>query len=220
MRCSRPQFFAQIPVALIFLGCLTALAEGAGNSSGKTAVSPTRDADVYILSHDSSFFSTTASVRDIESIGKKVAGDFLWVRRAGKELVIRDARTLEEATRLFEPINGLEPEREALQAKQEQLGRDETTLDDEEERLEDELEALENRGEDQVSDSARAALEHRRIELNAKMRTLEARERELDADERALENRSDALEQKAETALWDLVDQALTNGLGRAIDRE
>ncbi|MBI5867620.1 MAG: hypothetical protein HZB43_04925 [candidate division Zixibacteria bacterium] len=195
-------------------------ATGAGSPPGSTVKSPTRDGDVYILSHDSSFFSTNASVRDIESIGKKVAGDFLWVRRAGTELIIRDARTLAEAARLFEPIDGLEPEREALQAKQEQLGRDEAKLDDEEERLEDELEALENRGEDHVSDSARAALEHRRVELKAKMRTLKAGERELDAQERALDGRSDELERKAESAFRRLIDHAITNGLGRTVGRE
>jgi chromosome segregation ATPase len=217
---SQPQCFISMPIALLIAGYLATPASGAGSSSGDTVVPPSRDADAYILSHANSFFSTSASVKDVESVTKRVDGDFLWVRRSGKEFVIRDASTIQEARGLFDSLDQFEPEREALQAQQDRLGSEQATLEDEEEKLEDELEALEDRDGRQVSDAMRATLRQRQVELESKMHTLALRESELDAYERELESRSDALEQKVEVALWNLIDQALTTGLGRALGRK
>ena len=178
------------------------------------------NADAYVLSREQSFFSTNASVEDVEALIRSFAGDFLWVRRAGKEFVIRDTRTLEEAQRLFDPLRQLDPEREALRRRQERLGSDQAALDRDEEKLERELEARNEGGEIRGSAAARTDLERRRTELKSRMRALEARDRELEAAETSLEARSDALEEKAETALWSLIDRALTKGLGRALGRE
>jgi len=220
MTHSHLQRFSPMPIAILLLGCLAALAPGTGNSSGNTVVYPKRDADSYILSHSRAFFSTNASLKDVESLRKTLDGDFLWVRRTGKEFVIRDARTIEEAQQLFEPLDQFDPDREALQVKQEQIGSVQSALDDEQEKLESELEALEDEGERRISESIRLTLQSRQAEVELEMLALRVRERELDADERVLDDRSVEIELKAEAALWKLVDQAITNGMGRSIGRE
>jgi hypothetical protein len=210
--------FGRVTRALLLLGWLTSVALGPFTVSGHAFVRSDRNADVYIISHAREFFSTNASVQDVESLSKKkLSGDFLWVRRASREWVFRDAQTMEAALRLFEPLNGLEPEREAIQRRQEQLAADEAALDDEEERLEEELDALEEQDSGLVSDSARAAFTQRHLELESRLRALKVRERELDTAERALDSRSDEIERQAESALWELVDQAITEGLGREV---
>ncbi|HWO57984.1 MAG TPA: hypothetical protein VNN55_10505 [bacterium] len=208
----------RVTYTLLLLGWLTSVALGPFIASGQAFERSDRDADVYIMSQAREFFSSNAPVQDVISLSKKMlSGDFLWVRRAGKEWVFRDAQTLKAALRLFEPLNGLESEREAIQRRQEQLAADEAALDDEEERLEEEVKALEEEEGGQISDSARVALTHRQLELKSRLRAVKVRERELDTNEKALDARSDELERKAESALWDLVEQAIRNGLGRAV---
>lgn len=217
---SLPLFLRRAAYALILLGWLTAEAWASSAPPDHILVSLDHNTDTYILSREHEFFSTNASVKDVESLSrKKLDGDFLWVRRGGKEWVFRDAGTVEQALRLFEPLNGLEPERDSLEARQERLGLQEAALDEEEERLEEEIEALEEQEPHQVSDSERADLYKRQTELESRTRALRIRQREMDADERALDARSDELERKAESALWELVDRAIKNGLGRDVER-
>ena len=178
--------------------------------------------DAYVLARGGHFMSSDASIEEIEALGSKWSptGDFLWVRRGGREFLIRDARTMEESQRLFQPLKQLEPEQEALRRRRREIDSEERALEREQEDIEEEIQALEDRDEDDDSDrpvvaSARPDLDRRHREVEEKMRALEDRERELDAAENELDRRSDALEEKAEAGLWRLIDGALGKGLGR-----
>lgn len=212
MRSRRLQL-AQALFGILLLGCV------AGAAAVAQEVYPSRHADAYILSRDDQFISTNVSLLQIESVRSGFPGDFLWGRRAGKQFMIRDERTLEEAQRLFDSLRQLDPERETLRRRQERLGSEQEALEREEETLDRELDALDE-GEHRAPAPARSDLERRRSELSSKMRALEARERDIDADESSLDRRSDALEEKAETALWRLIDRALSQGLGRPVGRD
>ncbi len=213
---------------VLFLGCLCApVSAAAGRDQTRGARVQVRgDRDAYVLSRGHGSMVGDVYLEDIEALRNEWPGDFLWVRRAGREFVIRDARTIEGGQRLFEPMRALEPEQQALGGRQERLESEDNALDQQEEQIEAELEAL-DRNEDDDEDenvrpvavsSARPALEKRKREIGEKLRFLESRERELDAAESALDRRSDALEEKAEAALWRLIDQALKKGLGRPVD--
>ncbi len=90
---------------------------GRGAVRGNMRVSD-RHADAYVLSCEHHVFSTNASLEEVEVVNSGFSGDFLWGRRAGRQFVIRDARTIEEAQRLFDPVRQLDPEREALRRRQ------------------------------------------------------------------------------------------------------
>jgi chromosome segregation ATPase len=207
--------FVGISLALLLLGFFCAPTMVAALLSEKVTIYGDRAADAYVLSRGHTFFSTNSSLEGIEALRSGMTGDFLWVRRAGKEFVIRDSRTLEEAQSLFDPMRRLDPERKALHDRQERLRLEQSALDREEQELDEELDFLEDAENSGDRASTRSDLERRRKALQPKMHALEARERELDAIESSLDSRADALEEKAEAALWKSIDRALAKGLGR-----
>lgn len=218
---SSPRRFSvggSIAVSLLLLSAARA-AKAGEDRPGVARVWVRGHSDAYVLARDGHFLSSDASIEEINALQSRWSGDFLWIRRGGREFVIRDAPTMDESQRLFEPLKRLEPEQEALRRRQKEIESEERTLETEEEKIEEEIQAL-DRDEDDDSDrpvvpDARPDLDRRHREVEEKMRALEGRERELDAAENELDRRSEALEKKAEAALWRLIDGALGKGLGR-----
>jgi hypothetical protein len=149
-----------------------------------------RSKDAYILCSDgesvSALISGDINWRDTGSLCHRYGGSSLWVRRDGREYVIRDRDFLARAGALFGPIRQLGPE-------QRRIAAEEAKLDAEADRLSD--------GED---DSP--AVRERLRELNRKQREVAIREREID-------RREEELEREAERALWRMVDRAITSGV-------
>lgn len=205
-----------IAVVLIGAGVLLAPSPAAGAGSRNTVVHSSRGSDSYVLARGQQFMSTSVSIHDVEFLRRRLDGDFLWVRRGGKELVIRDSGAISEAEKLFEPLRRFDPERAALTERADRLASEESVLDAEEEGIEGELERFEERDVEKDA-AARAALERRRETLRPKRRALEARTRDLDAAERELDRRSDAAEEEAEAALWSFIDRAIERGMARPL---
>jgi hypothetical protein len=220
-------------LAVLLFAAVSTPTRAEGTGSKQTVLHSGGSSEAYVLARGQRFFSTNVSLDEIESLRSRMTGDFLWVRRGGKELVVRDPRAIDEAQRLFDPLKQLDPDREALGAREERLSSEETALEAEEEKLEGDLERLDGEDEEgdnpesaraetvaspsKESEAARAELERRRSALEPKMRALEARQREIDALERSLDLRSDALEAEAEHALWAFVEQAATRGLAGSL---
>ncbi len=200
----------------LLLGCMMAPAGAAGRSKGTILVSD-RAGDAYVLSRGDHWSSTNASLEACRAVQRRFSGEFLWVRRAGKEYLIRDRRTIDEAQSLFAPLRQLDPERAALERRQSRLEADEAALDRKQEKLERELDRLSDDSELRDEEPVRRRLESRQRELESRMRALEDRERELEAVERSIDRREDDLEEKAERELWRLIDGALDGGLAQSL---
>ncbi|MGH9315534.1 MAG: hypothetical protein ACRD1P_00260 [Thermoanaerobaculia bacterium] len=206
-------------VTALLLGCLMAPVDAAGGQSQETILVSDRAGDAYVLSRGGHWSSTNESLEALRGVQRRFSGEFLWVRRAGKEYLIRDRRIIDEAQSLFAPLRRLDPERAALEPRQSRLESEQAALDREQEKLERELDRLTDDPEARDEESARRRLERRQRELESKMHALEQEERELGAVERSIDEREDALEKKAEGELWGLIDRALARGLGRPAER-
>lgn len=152
-------------------------------------VASARNRDSYMMSVGGdptiACFSSGTSIPQLRELQTRNGHDFLWVRRLGREYLIRDAAFLAAAQALFAPVRALDPEVRAI-------AREEAALDREGDRLED-------------SEDDSQAVRDRLREIHARQREVEARERDLD-------HRQDEIEREAETKLWRMVDDAVRSG--------
>ena len=164
-----------------------------------------RDAYAFVI--DENTLNGSISVRDLDSIMRRFPRRYLWLRRNGRDYVLRDREKLAHAERLFDASD---PERRSIEAERRSVEAREKALDRELDRLEDARDADEDGGE--VEEASRSALEARRY-------ALEQESRSLDEKERALDRRSDALDREAETKLWMLVDPWIADGSAQPLER-
>jgi hypothetical protein len=192
-----------------------------------------RHRDGYILSTNDHWLSGDVDMGELAASRVKLHGSFLWFRRSGKTWLVDDAATLDRAVKLFEPLNALEPEQEALRDKERALDDRETAMDDEEESIDAAMERLEPNADDEDQDDdapaaadarpsaeddrERDALSARLETLRAKQRDLQSEQRDLEREERALDAREDRLEHEAESSLYKLMDEAIANGTAREL---
>lgn len=201
-------FFASLPVA-------------AGQSTGTVRVRTDDKADAYALVFGNQWMSMNASIDDIHRIKRLSSGDFLWFRRAARTYRIDDKTVLQEAKGLFAPLRALDPERQEIHRRERALDRQEQELDREEEEIDRIRDSRSDDDEDdeeaptRVSDEELRDLERRSRELKDRMRPLREEQREIEALERAFDRKEEALEEKAETALWKLIDRAISSGMAQ-----
>lgn len=175
-----------------------------------------RNADAYVLTKNYVSYSTNATGDDILNLNGMFGGNYLWVRRAGKEFVIRDARAIKDANRLFAALDEMQPEQEALQQARVQLQEDEVALGIEKEDVEGRLQAM---GSGDKSSSAGEALENQLADIALRRSALAERASDLELRASAFQTRVKSLELQIETSLWSLVDSALVSGLGEDSSR-
>jgi murein DD-endopeptidase MepM/ murein hydrolase activator NlpD len=162
----------------------TAIRSGAGRSVARGEAYVFRDGDTQVT------FSSGTSLETIRDIQEKFDGDYLWIRRGGRDYVICDALLLDRVSALFAPQRALGPQQQAV-------GREEAALDREEEALDDESN----------DDATRARL----AAIHSKQELVGRREAELD-------RREEELERRAEAALWPLVDDAIRQGIAKRLN--
>lgn len=187
--------------------------ESAAETFGFTSAPP----DAYLLMKGSVSFSSNATAHDIEELNQEMSGNYLWVRRAGNEMVIRDNNLINDAVRLFHPLEALESERDKIRDAQKQAELDQLALDQKEKALETKLEAL--AGGDKSKDDKRAELERQLTDLKSRRTVLEVHADGIAQSETVLASRQTALMMQIETALWSLVDRALLDGEGEALSK-
>ena len=189
--------------------------------TGSTALAE-RAPDSYILSEGDTSWCTSASVRDILALQGRIAGRFLWVRRAGKEYLIREPATLDQALSLFAPMRLDGPEREELARKQERLEAERDALENQQQTIEEDLESGTDEDDrtDQSAERAaeRRSLEKRREEIEGRLAKLEEREADLEAEERVVEARDEAREAEVEEGIWRLIDRSIASGVARSVE--
>jgi hypothetical protein len=188
----------------------------AGSPFADNYIFTDRNADAYVLTKNYVSYSTNATGDDILTLNDLFGGNYLWVRRTGKEFVIRDAHAIKDARRLFAPLDEVEPERAALQQTRQHLETEESSLDAEKAGLDDRVKSMDS---DDKSSGARTSLERQLADLSARRIELEIRTSDLALREEALATRVRSLQSQIETSLWAFVDGALANGLGEVASR-
>lgn len=205
-----------VRTALILSVCAAAVLSFASSTHADNYIFTDRNADAYVLTKDYVSYSTNATGDDILTLNQMFGGNYLWVRRTGKEYVVRDSHAIRDANRLFAALDEVEPERAALQQEQSQLEEEESSLNTEREGVESRLAAL---GSDDKPSGARTALEGQLAGLSVRRSALADRTSDLEMRKEALETRVKSLQLQVETSLWALVDRALADGLGEDSSR-
>ncbi len=185
------------------------------SGQGKTALYGSRREDAYILSRGDHTMMTGGTLEDVREARRRFSGAFLWVRRAGREYVVRDGRLIAEAAALFAPLQSLEPDRAALERRRARFEEEESRLDREEKRLDRDLDRIQDDERPAAGSESRDSLERRRRDLETRRRALDEQERDLESADNSIDRREDELEKKAEAQLWRLIDRALEAGLAR-----
>jgi len=149
-----------------------------------------RRGDAYVLnSGDTHVTMASGSLSEIAALHERLGDStYLWVRLSAREWIIRDESILREAVALWAPLQAMRPEQEAL--------------NDEEERLDARIDAIED-GKATAAPGELAALRERDD-------IVRRRERELD-------EREEAMEKVVEEKLRHVVDEAIRNGLAKAM---
>lgn len=200
-----------VRAALILSVCAASFLISAHPAQGDNYIFTDRNADAYVLTKNYVSYSTNATGDDILNLNQLFGGNYLWVRRAGKEFVIRDAHTIKDANRLFAALDEMQPEQTALQEARVQLEKDEESLDTERDEVESRLQGLDDGDR---SSSERGGLENQLAAIEVRRNTLADRAGDLELRVSAFETRVKSLELQIETSLWSLVDSALVSGLG------
>jgi chromosome segregation ATPase len=148
-------------------------------------------------------------VQDIVRVAKRYSGTYIWLRRDGREYMIRDAATLAAARDAFADMQALEPqEREAernVQVYEKKMEALEKKID----RISDQLG---DDDEDTLSDATRNDLEDQLRDLERQMRGIE---REMKPFERAQEDVEKEMERRekiAERRLEEIIARAIREG--------
>lgn len=164
-------------------------------------------ADVsYIYARGGKDTFVTAGNVDVERIGRitrRHGGTFLWVEVDDEEHVIRDAATLAEIERAFEPLHALSPDFNALHARLKPL--EEKAHD-----LEERIDAIEDDLDDRkLSERESESMEETMRDLTRELRRIERRIRDLEREERRLERVQEEREEEAERELEKIVERVL-----------
>ena len=114
------------------LALLLAAAASAQARGIRPEAAPGSPQDSYVLAYGENVSISSGSVETLIAVRKRHRGTFLWARRNGRTVLIRDPRTLARAESLFEPLRATEPERESLQRRLRRLEKEQTALEAEE----------------------------------------------------------------------------------------
>ncbi|HJW96113.1 MAG TPA: hypothetical protein VJ901_21070 [Thermoanaerobaculia bacterium] len=145
--------------------------------------------DAYIISSgDNNTYQAASSLDELQSVRKRVTGRYIWVRRDGREYVIRDEATMARVKTLFAPLSALHPEQKAI-------SREEVRLDREADRLSDK--------------------EHLTSAERQRLRDLREQLRDVERREKALDDKEEALERDLERTFWDEMDSAIRGGVAK-----
>lgn len=212
LEATRVSRFVGLTFGVLLLGAISAESlAGSPGGSTKTVVS-SRTPQAYVLARRDHWTSWNASLEEVERLQRRLSGDFLWFRRAGRAYMVRDRATLAEAFGLFDPMEELQPEMAELGRRQKEFDRKQSVLDREEEDLDRMADRLDD-DEEGGRESERRDLERRQRDLESRARRLEEEERKLEAVERSIDEREEALEKKAEEQLLELMDRTLREGI-------
>lgn len=152
-----------------------------------------------------------AGIEAMVAVSKRFSGEYVWLRRGGREHLIRDAGTLAEIRAAFAEMHAFEPKVAAAEAK---LHPVERRFEEIEERMDDLGDTLSD--EDDLPN--RPELEAKLRQAEQEMKAIEASYRSAERETERLERELDRLEQIAEEKLDRIVLRAVDKGLSQRVD--
>ena len=176
-----------------------------------TAVAGDRSRFAYIYKEAAGQSHIRSAGDDIESLvrtSKRFTGEYIWVKKDGRQYLIRDAAILAEVRAAFAEMHAFEPKLNAAERRGEPLERKMEAVEKRVDRLSDALD------DEETSDAKRAQLEAELRVAERELRALEQSLEPIENEAEALERQMDRLEEIAEREFEKIVLRAI--GEGRA----
>ncbi len=172
-----------------------------------------KDDTAYVFKHgEKSYIQAGGPLESVLRAAKRWQGEFIWVRRGGRQYLIRDAASLAEARAAFRELEALQPSHDVIEKRLEPVNRREQELDEQ-------IDALSDRLDDEsLSESKRNDLERKLREFEKTMRGVEEQMRAIEKEMEQLERKMDAVEEVAEKRLHEIVDRAIRKGVAIRVD--
>jgi len=169
-----------------------------------------RDRFTYVYSRGSrgDVILTHGSVQELMRVRNRFSGQYIYASLDGREYLVRDAASLEEARRAIAPLDALQEEMEPLRKKMK-------PLEAREEKIEDELDALTDREDDErLTDDERDRIR----ELERQQREVERDLRVYEREEERIDRKEEALDKVFDEEIQRIVERAVRNGSAERVD--
>ncbi|HZT03743.1 MAG TPA: M56 family metallopeptidase [Steroidobacteraceae bacterium] len=116
-------------VAVVLIAALKPMLAAASSPRSTRIIANGDGMNFAIVSNHSMSMNGSLGDRDeVQSLQRKLPGDFIWFTHDGSAYVIQDAATLKIARQLYEPVEALSRQQEALARKQQALGNQQEEL--------------------------------------------------------------------------------------------
>lgn len=162
---------------------------------------------------DHTHIRSNSGIEKMVSLSKRWSGEYVWLKRGGKQYLIRDAAVLAQVRAAFADLHAYEPQ---LRAAEERLRPVERKMDRIEERMDDISDRL---GDDEDLDSAtRADLERQLRQAEQEFEELERSFRPAERETERMEREHDRLEEIAEERFEKIVFRAVDEGKAERVD--
>lgn len=143
---------------------------------------------------------------------KQYGNEFVWLRKNGRNYVIRDAKTLAEVRQAFREVEAMEP---SLREVERRLKPFEREMEEIEERVDTLGDSLDD---EDMPGSTREAIEDKLREAEKKMRAVEEKARVIEREMERLEQQSEKLEEIAEKRFEAIVERAVNGGVAERVE--
>lgn len=148
------------------------------------------------------------SLQAMLRIHKRFTGVYLWAHLDGENYLIRDAASLDEASRAVAPLDALHAEMEPLRQKMRPVEKREEAIDRE-------LDALTDSEDDEkLTEEQRDRIR----ELERRQREVQRELRQYEREEERFDRKEEALDQTFDDTIRRIVERAVRNGTAQRVD--
>jgi chromosome segregation ATPase len=162
---------------------------------------------------DHTHIRSNSGIEQMVSLSKRWTGEFVWLKRNGRQYLIRDAAVLAQVRAAFADLHAYEPK---VRAAEESL----RPLERKMERIEERMDELSDRlGDDEELDEAtRVGLERKLAQAEREFNELERSYRPAERENERMEREHDRLEKIAEEKFEKIVFRAVEEGKAERVD--
>jgi len=143
---------------------------------------------------------------------KKYGNEFVWLRKNGRNYVIRDARTLAEVRQAFREVEAMEPSLREVERRLKPFEREMEEIEERVDALGDSLD------DEEMAESTRNSIEARLRDAEEALRAVEAKANVIEREMERLEKQSEKLEEVAEKRFEAIVERAVDSGVAERVE--
>lgn len=167
---------------------------------------------VYKTGEQAHLRSSGEDIETIVRISKRWTGEFVWLRKDGREYLIRDAAVLASVRAAFADMHAFEPRLRAANEKRRPWEEKMDALEERMDQISDQL------GDEELTDRTRAHLESKLRELERQADAIEGDYQAAEREAERLEQEMDRLEEIAEAKFEQIVLRAVREGRAQRVD--